>query len=290
MSTSEPVDATCRWTRACVALTLLTVDLTALAADALGRSSTRNRDIQVLLLLGERPGSSPSEMADLMGVSRSSLSRTVRRLMSQDLVVRRRDERDGRAAHLWLTPAAMGRLSAFESAFIRYVGTGRSLFDALIDLTRGEKGASRSVRVDAAELTPLAVLGLLAEVGAITVEDIMTVAPSYGLEHSTDRAALMIIHERGPVRPSHLAASLHLTSGGATLLVDRLAHNGLVDRLRPQEASDRRGVLVVCTPRGHAAAAEICSVISRHGEDLATAFDAVVALAPADAPAVVDRS
>lgn len=263
-------------------LYLVSLDLSALAAETLGRGSTGNRDIQAILALNDRPGSSPSELADLTDVSRSSLSRTLRRLHSQGLISRRRDDRDGRAAHLWLTPTAQDRVAAFEGAIADYLRLRRTTFAEIIDALRDEDAASSGGGLTPEPRSPLAVASSFAQVGAIVLDDLRVVLSDYALENLNDRAALVLIHDRGPVRPSDLAAALHLTSGGSTLLVDRLVANGLVDRQRPDDAPDRRAVLVACTPRGSKAASAICSAVRKRGSSLADAFEAVADVASTD--------
>ena len=112
----------------------------------------------------------------------------------------------------------------------------------------------------------------LARSGAAYIDEVMTVAPAFGLASGTDRAALMLIHCHGEVRPSTLSAALHLTSGGTTLLLRRLEEAGLVRRDRPDRAADRRAVLVTCTARGSEAVAAILRVFDRHAPRMAEAF------------------
>jgi len=52
--------------------------------------------------------------------------------------------------------------------------------------------------------------------------------------------------EHGPVPPSRIAASLGITPGSVTALIDRLERKALVERARTP--GDRRGVLVSATP------------------------------------------
>jgi DNA-binding MarR family transcriptional regulator len=288
MTASEPADDARLWSRACVLLYVVSLDLSAIAADTLGRGSTGNRDVRAILTLHERPGASPSELADLTEVSRSSLSRTLRRLYAQGLVSRRRDDQDGRAAHLRLTPAAEERVAAFESQIADYLRRSRSTFEDVITLLRGEGAAESASRTTHEPLSPLAVASRLAEVGAVVVDDFMTDAPRYRLAHVTDRAAVLMIHDLGSARPGDLATALHLTSGGSTLLINRLVDNGLVYRQRPEDGADRRAVVVACTPKGSEAASVICSIIQRHGQSLAEALESVADMAwaePVDAAA-----
>ena len=260
----------------------MSLDLSAIAAETLGRGSTGNRDIQAILVLHDRPGSSPSELADLADVSRSSLSRTLRRLNSQGLISRRRDDRDGRAAHLWLTPTAQERVAAFEGAIADYLRLSRTTFAEIIDVLRDEGVASSAGGLTPEPRSPLSVTSRLVQVGEIVLDDLKVVVSDCSLENLNDRAALVLIHDRGPVRPRKLAAALHLTSGGSTLLVDRLVANGLVHRQRPDDAPDRRSVLVACTQRGSEAASAICSAVRKHGSILVDTLEAAAAVAWTD--------
>jgi len=70
----------------------------------------------------------------------------------------------------------------------------------------------------------------------------------------------------GRVTMSRLSASVSLTTGGVTRLIDRMEEAGLV--ARQNCPSDRRRVHVVLTPEGHAtlgrAITEHCEGIDRH--------------------------
>lgn len=61
----------------------------------------------------------------------------------------------------------------------------------------------------------------------------------------TDLRCLNLL-EHGPMPPTRIAASLRLTSGSVTALLDRLEKKGLVERSR--DPDDRRGVRVNITP------------------------------------------
>jgi DNA-binding MarR family transcriptional regulator len=53
--------------------------------------------------------------------------------------------------------------------------------------------------------------------------------------------------EHGPMHPKHVSASLGITPGSVTAMIDRLEAKGLVERARTP--GDRRRVLVSATPR-----------------------------------------
>lgn len=76
---------------------------------------------------------------------------------------------------------------------------------------------------------------------------------------STELEAVEHLEQDGPLTQRQLAERLSLTSGGTTLLVDRLEHGGLVSR-RPHP-TDRRAVLVEVN---RSAAAQMSSLDPYH--------------------------
>ncbi len=76
---------------------------------------------------------------------------------------------------------------------------------------------------------------------------------------STEIEAIEHLEQDGPLTQRQLADRLFLTSGGTTLLVDRLEQGGFVSR-RPHP-SDRRSVLLELNP---AAAAQISPSLERY--------------------------
>lgn len=57
----------------------------------------------VLRCLGKRPGMTPSQLADLLHVDRSTISTALNRMQRERLLVRRVDESDRRSVTLWLS-------------------------------------------------------------------------------------------------------------------------------------------------------------------------------------------
>ena len=72
------------------------------------------------------------------------------------------------------------------------------------------------------------------------------IADQVGL-HSTDMQCINLLDLLGPVTPGKLAQYMGLTTGGVTVMLDRLETAGLVAR-EPNPA-DRRSVLVTINPR-----------------------------------------
>ena len=103
--------------------------------------------------------------------------------------------------------------------------------------------------------------------------------------------ALEHLEEEGPLTQRELADRLGLTSGGMTLLVDRLEHAGLVSR-RPHP-SDRRAVLLELGPASvaegasldgyHAAVATAARRLSSAEREAVASFLAAAAAAAREA-------
>ena len=72
------------------------------------------------------------------------------------------------------------------------------------------------------------------------------VADRFGL-HLTDMQCMNLLDLLGPVTPGRLAECTGLTSGGVTVMLDRLEKAGFVQRER--NPNDRRSVLVRVNPR-----------------------------------------
>ncbi|MGW0045386.1 MarR family winged helix-turn-helix transcriptional regulator [Rhodococcus sp. NPDC003348] len=72
-----------------------------------GLSRLPQSEIEVLRVLAERPGSTVSEIARLLGLQSSNVSTTVRHLVERGLVERRADPGDGRSHRLHQTPLAV---------------------------------------------------------------------------------------------------------------------------------------------------------------------------------------
>ena len=192
------------------------------------------------------------------------MSRIVNHLVADLLAVRRPNPLDGRSTLVLPCDGTAGRPAQFGeglgAVLTRHRHTLRQLV-AILD----PGGRSRPT---VATITPAQVTAHLAQTGRTFLEDILPWAPEYGLANSRDRSALAIAYHRGTVSPSRLARDLHLTSGGTTLLMERMESNGLVRRRKPEYIRDRRTVEVTCAPRG----AEAMTRILRHFADHAPMF------------------
>jgi len=275
MERIEPAGGRSGLLHAVVLLSLVSADMSRLAAKTLGRSSIGNREIQVLLLLRAHPGLTPSAVAERTGMRRSALSRALGHLSDDRLVRFRAHPQDGRSKLLYPTRKAQTGIDALETAVGDYlIGQSATLQEIVRLLAPGAHDGG-STPPEGVRPSPIGLLQGLAKAGAPYVDEVMTVAPNYGLTSATDRAALLLVRHDGEVRPSRLGEALHLTSGGTTLLLDRLERAGLVARHRPDHAADRRTVLVTCTPHGDEAVSAILQVFEQHTTPLVDALERV---------------
>ena len=100
---------------------------------------------------------------------------------------------------------------------------------------------------------------LLALLRSLVRLDVRLSAPSSttratGLDHS-GALTLVLLELRGPLRPGQLAQLCGLSTGGVSLLLDRLESAGLVRRSRGAVPHDRRAVVTTITDPG-------CEVLS----------------------------
>ena len=74
--------------------------------ESVGRHAKINiNEWRVMLVLARHPALSQTEIAECTGLHRMTVSRAVRRLVSQDCIFGQKDETDGRRSRLFLTPA-----------------------------------------------------------------------------------------------------------------------------------------------------------------------------------------
>jgi DNA-binding MarR family transcriptional regulator len=87
--------------------------------------------------------------------------------------------------------------------------------------------------------------------------------------HMTDMQCINLLDLLGPVTPGKLAACTGLTTGGVTVMLDRLEKAGLVKR--EPNPNDRRSVLVQVNPRKLAKIKALYTVIDRQFEEFLAA-------------------
>lgn len=235
-----------------------TVELTRIAASTLGDDTVANRAIQVLLAVHSDAGARPSVIATRQGMARSSVARALRSLEERGLVSRTPDRADRRVMHLAITDNGRRRISSFQSELGRYFETTAPIVCQLLDAL-----GARVLPSDGVHVSPLDAAAALAGVGAVYVDDVQNAIAPFGITHAADRQTIALLREHGGLRPSELASTLHLTTGGVSQLVNRLEGSDLVRRTHPTDG-DRRTVVVTLTDRGDEASAALLDCLDRH--------------------------
>jgi len=84
----------------------------------------------------------------------------------------------------------------------------------------------------------------------------------------TGALTLVVVAMTGPARPSAIAQVTGLSTGGVTLLLDRLERDGLLQRAYGVDPQDRRAVIASLTDAGRRTLADLDDVVMAHSSDL----------------------
>ena len=84
----------------------------------------------------------------------------------------------------------------------------------------------------------------------------------------TGALTLVVVAMAGPARPSAIAQVTGLSTGGVTLLLDRLERDGLLQRAYGVDPRDRRAVIVSLTEAGRRTLADLDAVVIAQSSDL----------------------
>ena len=129
-----------------------------------------------------------------------------------------------------------------------------------------------SVEVDATERdalqTSLITLGhtFIALDSTLTGPALSSTSPAgLGL---TGALTLVVVAMAGPARPSAIAQVTGLSTGGVTLLLDRLERDGLLQRAYGVDPHDRRAVIASLTEAGRRTLADLDDVVIANSSDL----------------------
>jgi len=85
----------------------------------------------------------------------------------------------------------------------------------------------------------------------------------------TGALTLVVVAMAGPARPSAIAQVTGLSTGGITLLLDRLERDGLLERAYGVDPHDRRAVIASLTEAGRQTLADLDDAVIAHSSDLA---------------------
>lgn len=255
--------------KALVLLVAISRDFTRLAASTLGSGNTGNRQVQILLFLHENPGVTPSRLAQVLRMSRSSLSHALARFEQELLISRSVDAADRRSVRLSLTSPGNARVLAFEQALAGQLSRSAPAILACLELLGVPAAAASKPPV----LGAVSVGKQLTKAGEAYVDEVSAAVRPFGVFEATDRFALALINDAGGMRPAQLSEALGMSSSGTSTLLDRLEAAGLVLRgQRAEELDDRRAVLVRLTRKGAAAADIGLSTLSGHSIVVAEAL------------------
>jgi DNA-binding MarR family transcriptional regulator len=244
--------------------------LTGVVRDVLGAGVRSNLQVRTLFSVERHPGARPTELATSAGVLLPSMSRVLATLTRAGLVESLPDPEDLRVRRVSLTQAGVVRVAAFRSAVVDLF---RSAEMAGLAGFAARRSAGPPMGVDEA-LFRLAEAGrrLFAETAEATGGGEGTLLTYW---------ALATLHARATEpRPASLADWLCVSRPTMTEHLNRLEHEGLVRRLRPEGSVDGRAVELALTPRGaHLAAAMVRAFEPRRTETANALTDLVAAAA-----------
>lgn len=260
---------------ALVALSRYTVELTETAREALGHDVTDNRSIQIALTLSQKGPLTPTDLREITGAPRSSISRALKRLEAAGLVSRRQDSRDRRSVLLSLTRRGRLRVAELVSRLDDYFVSREPLVKEAFDLLDvGPAGASRRA-VDAA-----GTMSALVAAGADWVSAAVQALRPFEVVDFTDRFTLVLVRVYGTARPTQIADELRLTPSGTSGVLTRLESARLITRRHDLTPGDRRAVGVELTQLGQQAVDAMLDVFAAHAPALSDALLPTVPSAP----------
>ena len=233
-----------------------------------------NVDIEVLSALWGVDTLSPTQLADAIDLPRSTTSRAIARLAAQDLLERHQRADDGRRADLQLTPSGRVQVTRFSQALADFfVAAQATVKESVLLLGHDPENAIAAPGIGAIEL-----VGLMSAAGNAFVAEVTPAVRSFGVTTAMDRYAVVLVADRGQMRPSQLADELVLTPPGVSSLLDRLEAAELVTRQQGVVVDDGRGVAVRLTPRGSKAAEAVVKVFRRHEGALTGAIGRILSV------------
>jgi DNA-binding MarR family transcriptional regulator len=254
--------------RALVALCRYTVEMTEIAHQSLGHETTENRDIEMVLTLSRTGPLTPTELAEVTGAPRSSVSRALNRLESAGLISRGRDSRDARSVLIAVTPKGRRRVAAFGARLNLYYASGEPLLKEAFDTLGVPVPEPDPIRpVDA-----MAATTVVTSAGAAFVADAAGSLQPLGVREFADRFTVALLQMHGTQRPTQISDELRLTPSGTSGVLTRLERAGLITRRHDLTPGDRRAVIVGLTPRGRQAADVQLDIFARHSEALTRAL------------------
>ena len=230
-----------------------------------GNDLSGNAEVAVLMRLLDGPVR-PRELLDLTGLSSAGVTNLVDRLDGHGLITRSHEANDGRA--VVVTASTEGR------ALIETVlATVNTMFDSLLPLRRR---ILRHLGVPTRPSRPTASRSNEAISRLAKLATDLDVAFANVLHHedpspARTAVALAAASCEGGTRHRELLELTTLSSGGVTMLVERLERAGLVTRSEARPP-DRRAVMIRLTPAGATMYRCCMDQIMRHVDSIAVAL------------------
>ena len=209
-----------------------------------------NSDIAVLTSLHLAGPQRPRELRTRTGLTDGGLSNLFDRLEHQQLITRTYGDADGdrRSALVALTTRGADLVEAIADAIRRTLTEQSALLEHTRDLI---DSVSEQPTTEPAETapTPLEQLERFARLGV----DFEATMAAHGAHEPTPVKAMLVLCAAAPpdgTRPRDLLELTDLSSGGISMLLDRLEDAGLIQRTTGRPP-DRRAVSVTLTDLGH---------------------------------------
>ncbi len=224
------------------------------ALEQIGRGNTV---LRVFLAIDDEAGSTPSEIAEQLGLDRSVVSRSLARLDAMRVLQRRVLRGDRRFVRVALTQR--GRAGRHEYIGLMNAALRRSLplvddwVSAIDEWTGTAAFASSTPAVDregpGVTVETAAVIDLLAQAGEDAVKAFVEVEKAVGVTGWEQRFALWVAEAHGSATAAQVAALLSMRSTTASSALSRLRAAGLVE-IVPSEGAGDTVTRYRVTPRG----------------------------------------
>jgi DNA-binding MarR family transcriptional regulator len=214
-----------------------------------------------LVALADHEPQSQASLAQMTGVSRTTLTSVANTLIAEDLAVRRRNPQDRRSYSLTRTPAGRSAVRRWAPHVVRLEEQLTASF-ADADAVRLRELLLRVAADDLDERTPRTLLAstgfLVTKAHQHTHREFAAALAPHGIE-PRDFGTLRALRSVGPITQGDLAALLDVSPATVVTLVDHLGMRGLVSRERDEV--DRRAYRLHLSPEAERVvdAGSVCS-------------------------------
>ena len=246
-----------------------------------------NIDIAVLTSLAKSGPQRPGELHEQCSITVGGLTNLFDRLEQQDLITRVYGtvEGDRHGAMVSLTTRGHHVVEALADATTRTIAEQADLLRQIHELIDSISEQPPTAAPLESARSPLEQVQRIARIGADITQ---AVASPYGADEPTPgKATVVLCAAASPdgTRPRDLLALTDLSSGGVTMLLDRLESAGLIQRTNGRPP-DRRAVTIRITDLGRHDLDSRLDRASDHLDQLRSAFPLPLAPAGSDVASV----